>query len=99
MTTIYHAAMMDAETGGNQSYDFEAASDLFGMPARHIVDTFIGSLNGYGDQAAPLSYELDSAVIKAEKHVVMATGSLNVGHGGIPFLVMISPAVRKEPTA
>jgi hypothetical protein len=97
MTTTYHAAMMDAETGGNQSYHFEAAADLFCMPVRHIVDAFIGSLNGYGERAGPLSYELDSAVIKHEKQVVMATGSLNIGHGGIPFLVMISPVERQHP--
>lgn len=97
MTTTYHAAMMDAETGGNQSYHFEAASDLFFQPVRDIVDAFIGSLDRYGGRAAPLSYELDSAVVKLEKQVVMATGSLNIGHDGIPFLVMISPAERKAP--
>ncbi len=97
MTTTYYAAMMDAETGGNQSYQFEAAPDLFSRPARDIVDAFIGSLDCYGGRAAPLAYELDSAVVKSDKQVVMATGLLDVGIGGIPFLLMISPAPRKAP--
>jgi hypothetical protein len=97
MTTTYHAAMMDAETGGNHSYHFEAATDLFRLPARDIVDAFIASLEQYGGRPSPIPYELDSAVVKPEKQVVMATGSLSIGAGGIPFLVMISPAARDVP--
>ena len=96
MTATYRAAMMDAETGGTQTYQFEAASELFRMSANDIVDAFISSLNGYGDTPAPLSYELNSAINKYEKQVVMATGSLIVGGGEIPFLVMISPDIRNR---
>ena len=94
MTTTYVAAMMDAESGGNQHYQFEAAADLFGKPADDIVETFMNSLDGQVDRPAPLSYELNSVIKKRQKQVVMATGSLIFGHGEIPFLVMISPAVR-----
>ncbi len=93
MTATYLAAMMDAETGGNQSYEFEAASDLFRRPADDIVDAFISSLDGFGDNPAPLAYELNSAVKK--KQVVMATGALQLDRGEIPFLLMISPADKE----
>ncbi len=92
MTVTYLAAILDAETGGNQSYEFEAAPDLFHRPADDIVDAFISSLDGFGDNPAPLAYELNSAIKKPEQQVVMATGSLHVVHGDIPFLLMISPA-------
>ena len=96
MTATYRADMMDSESGVSQSYQFEAASDLFRKPADDIVNTFISSLDDYGDSPGPLFYELNSAIKKDEKQVVMATGSLHVEHGEIPFLVMISPVVRNE---
>jgi len=98
MTATYLAAIMDAETGGNQNYQFEAESDLFRRPADDIVDAFIHSMDGYGNNPGPLSYELNSAVKKSAQQVVMATGSLHVGSGEIPFLLMISPADKKEAT-
>ncbi|HUO45061.1 MAG TPA: hypothetical protein VMT94_09175 [Burkholderiales bacterium] len=98
MTATYLAAMMDAETGSNQSYQFEGEPDLFHKPADDIVDAFIQSLDGFGDNPAPLSYELNSAIKKSEKQVVLATGSLHVERGEIPFLLLISPA-REEKTA
>ena len=96
MPATYLAAIMDAETGGNQDYQFEASSDLFSRPADDIVDVFISSLDGYGDNPAPLSYELNSAIKKPEQQVVLATGSLHVDRGEIPFLLMISPADKEE---
>ena len=97
MTATYHAAMMDAATGGSQNYDFEADADLFLKPADDIVHTFICALEGYGENVAPpLSYELNSALKKLDKQVVMATGSIHSGHGDIPFLLMISPAAGRE---
>jgi hypothetical protein len=99
MAAIYHAAIMDAETGGNSSHKFEAAADLFSLPPRDIVDAFITSLDAYGKQVRPLAYELDSAILKREKQVVMATGSLGAGADGIPFVLIISPLERKHATA
>ena len=94
MPTIYLAALMDAETGGSQGYTFEGDADLFRKPAHDIVDAFIDSLRGDGGRLAPLDYELNSAIKKQQKQVVMATGSLIFSRGEIPFLVMISPAAR-----
>ena len=96
MTATYLAAMMDAETGGSQDYEFEAAPDLFHRPADDIVGAFINSLDGYGDNPAPLAYELNSAIKKPELQVVMATGTLQLDRGEIPFLLMISPADKEE---
>ena len=94
MTTTYVAAMMDAESGGNQNYTFEAADDLFGKPAHDIVSAFMTSVTAGGERPLHLSYELNSVIKKRQKQVVMATGSLVFGHGEIPFLLMISPANR-----
>jgi hypothetical protein len=96
MTTTYRADVMDADSGGNGSYRFEAASGLFGMPARDIVDTFMRSLTHYRETPAPLTYELDSAIKKPEKQIVMATGSITRERGSIPFLLMISPIEQGE---
>ena len=94
VTVTYRAAMLDAETGSNETYQFEAAADLFTRPADDIVDTFIGHLNDTGSDSHPLAYELNSAVKKTDKQVVMATGSLIRDKGEIPFLLMISPEMR-----
>ncbi len=90
MTTTYHAALMDASTGGRRSYAFEAPADLFHRSASDIVDKFIDSLEGFGTEAALLFYELDSAVMKRDSQVVLATGSFDTRRGAIPFAVMIS---------
>lgn len=88
----YRAALMDASGGGNRSYAFEAPADLFRLPASDIVERFIDSLHGAHGVAPLLFYELDSAVLKRDEQIVMATGSLDLGRGGIPFALMISPA-------
>jgi hypothetical protein len=94
VTVTYRAAMLDAETGSNETYKFEAAADLFSKPADDIVGSFIEHLNGASREANPLAYELNSAVKKSDKQVVMATGSLIRDKGEIPFLLMISPEAR-----
>ena len=98
MTATYHATMMDAGTGGSNQYSFEAAADLFNRPADDVVGAFIGSLRDEAGRPRPLEYELNSAIKKRQKQVVMASGSLIFSHGEIPFLVMISPAQRNGET-
>jgi hypothetical protein len=98
MTTAnYCAALLDAETGANESYRFEAESDLFRMPADEIIHAFINYLNAGKYTDSPVGYELNSALKKDDKQVVMATGSLLIGKGEIPFLLMISPDPRPSP--
>ncbi len=93
-TANYRAALLDAETGANESYQFEAESDLFRMPADDIIHVFIKYLNSGKYTESPIGYELNSAVKKSDKLVVMATGSLLIERGEIPFLLMISPDPR-----
>jgi hypothetical protein len=42
-----------------------------------------------------MSCQLDSAIVKKDKGILLATGSLILGRGDIPFLVMISPQNRQ----
>lgn len=95
-STTYCAAWMDAETGGNKTFEFEAKADLFEMPASDIVDIFIKYLEDEKSYSSPISYQLDSAINKKNKEIVLATGSLILGRGEIPFLLMISPQIRKS---
>ena len=98
MTTAnYRAALLDAESGANESYQFEAESDLFTLPADEIIHVFVNYLNAHDYSKRQVGYELNSAIKKSDKQVVMATGSLLIGKGEIPFLLMISPDPRPEP--
>jgi len=95
-SVTYCAALLDAETGGNETYEFKAKADLFGMTARDIVDAFIKYLDTESSYPSPMSYELNSAVKTKNKKIVMATGSLISAKGEIPFLLMISPQIRER---
>jgi hypothetical protein len=92
----YCAAWIDAETGGNETYVFEAKTNLFDMPVSDIIDIFIRHLDSEGGYPSPMSYELDSAVHKKDKKIVLATGSLILAMGEIHFLLMISPQIRGQ---
>ena len=94
-STTYIAAMMDAETGGSANYSFEASMDLLDMPASEIIDTFIKHLDSEGTYPSPMSCQLDSAIFKKDKRIMLATGSLILSRGEIPFLLMISPKIRQ----
>jgi hypothetical protein len=89
---------MDAETGGNENYAFNAAPDLFELPAETIVERFIRHLESTDTHPAPISYALDSAVKKKDNRFVLATGSLVLAKGEIPFLLMISSAAAAATT-
>jgi hypothetical protein len=82
---------MSADTGASQVYGFEAESDLFRRPAKRIVHTFMDHMKGEMQWTNPPSYRLDSATKKTRKQVVMATGSLLLEKGELPFLLLISP--------
>src|SRR5262245_7873447 len=97
MDTQFSAAFMSAETGGTATYEFQAETDLFSQTAEAIVRRFMEHMNGHVDWEHPLSYDLDSAVKKPDKHIVLATGSLVLRKGELPFLLMISPQRRPAP--
>ncbi len=94
-SATYCAVWMDAETGGNETYEFEAKTGLFEMPASDIIDVFIKHLDSEGGYPSPMTYQLDSAVNKMNKKIVLATGSLILARGEVPFLLMISPRIRQ----
>ena len=99
MDAPFRAAFMAADTGASANYEFEADSSLFHQPADAIVRTFMERMNGKVDWERPLTYELDSAVKKTDKQVVLATGSLLLEKGELPFLLMISPEQRPPAAA
>lgn len=86
----FNAALMDAESGGNEHYRFEDVPELFELPADSIVERFIRHLESTGVHPEPIDYALDSAVKKKHDRFVLATGSLVLAKGEIPFLLMIS---------
>jgi hypothetical protein len=94
MNSSFRAALMDAETGASQNYDFTAESGLFQKPAKHIVRTFMQYMAKHQSWHHPPSYRINSAVKKPKKKVVMATGSLVLAKGELPFLLMIAPSSR-----
>jgi hypothetical protein len=94
MSASFHAALMSAESGGSQVYDFTADSGLFRKPAKHIVKIFMEFLSTQQDWHRPPTYKINSVVKKTKKQVVMATGSLVLAKGELPFLLMISPGNR-----
>lgn len=91
MANVTHnAALMDAESGGNEHYSFEDVPELFELPADSIVERFIRHLEFTGAHPEPIDYALDSAVKKKDNRFVLATGSLVLAKGEIPFLLMIA---------
>lgn len=88
------ASMMDAETGGNASYSFEAPVDLLDLPTPEVIATFIKNLSNVKEYSSLLTFHIEHSVKKHEKKVLLATGSLVLSNGEIPFLLMISPKNR-----
>lgn len=92
--TLFRATLMSADTGASQVYDFKADAGLFRKPARQIVRAFMDHMNAGRDWARAPSYKLNSTTKKPRKQVVMATGSLVLEKGELPFLLLISPEPR-----
>ncbi len=98
MDASFRATLMSADTGASQVYDFKADAGLFSKPARQIVRAFMNHMNQVNAERVWIrkpAYKLDSATKKTRKQVVMATGSLLLHKGELPFLVMISPEPRE----
>jgi hypothetical protein len=87
----YHARMLDAETGGEGSYDFEGPQDLMSRTADEIVTVFFDHveqkiLHHHTD------WEVNGIMKNRERRVVTAMGSLlaNGDEPPLPFLLLIS---------
>jgi hypothetical protein len=91
MDVPFRATLMSADTGASEVYGFQAESDLFRRPAKRIVRAFMDHMTAERRWTHAPSYKLDSATKKGKKQVVMATGSLLLEKGELPFLLMISP--------
>lgn len=91
MESSFRATLMSADTGASQVYSFKADAGLFRKPARQIVRAFMEHMRSDPSWANTPSYKLTSATKKAKNRVVMATGSLLVQKGELPFLLMVSP--------
>ena len=87
----YFARIMDAQTGGEGAYEFEAADDLMGRTGDEIVNTFFDAVDHdvLHDHA---DWELNGVVNSRERRIVTAIGALipKKNEPPIPFMLMIS---------
>jgi hypothetical protein len=93
----FHAQMIDAETGGEGNYRFEAAADLMNQTGDEIVTVFFNQveselLRGHAD------WELNGVMNNRDRRVVTAMGSLipEKNDPPLPFLLMISERNPRE---
>ena len=84
------AFMIDARSGAQTEYRFEAEPDVFQQPADEAVEEFFAYLNETHYIERPIQYELNSAFSNKELQVVTALGSLILSNEDVPFMVMIS---------
>ena len=86
----FYARMMDASTGGEGRYSFEASDDLLQRPADEAVDLFF-------DHVAAevldnkVDWELNGVMRTHNRNIITAMGSfLHDDDPPVPFLLMIS---------
>jgi len=93
--TTYYAQMLDAETGGEGSYRFEAAEDLMQQTADEIVTVFFDCV---GDAVLKhhADWELNGVMKNHDRDVVAAMGSLipEKNEPSLPFVLVISSRGR-----
>ena len=88
----YRARMMDAATGGEGVYDFDALDDLFGKSPIKIINAFIDHVDRKLFPHQHIDVELNAAMKNDEHQVVTGMGKLVLEHQPpLPFLVMIAP--------
>jgi len=89
----YIARIMDAETGGENTYHFEGPDDLLDQTPMRIVRTFFESIEKSMFPHEHLDYEINTAHKRKEHNVVLITGSYHLHSGDdLPFLMMIARA-------
>jgi len=86
------AVIMDYAGEGENTYEFEAADNIFEQPADEIVEAFMRHIDSLKILTEPVRYELNGATRYADKKLVSAMGSLLLRDGArLPFVMMISP--------
>ena len=95
--TSFQARMMDAATGGEAVYAFEAEADLVHDTPVRIIRKFMEHVHHDLIPETYKDYELNAAFKNQEAQVVTGLGSLILQHKPpIPFAVMISPSRNGE---
>lgn len=88
----YQATMVDAETGGHNTYDFEARDDLFADTPVRITRAFMEYVDRTLFPKQHIDYEINATFKDSEHQVVTTIGVLLFDHGGrLPFMMMIAP--------
>ena len=90
--TQYTARMMDAVSGGEGRYDFDADDGLLDRTPVRVVRAFMDHVDKDLFPTIHVDYELNAAFANREHHrVVTAMGTLiHDGDPPTPFLLMIS---------
>lgn len=87
----FTARMLDADTGGEGVYQFEAPDDLLARTPARVVGQFMAQVDRSLLPHEHVDYELNASMKNAEKGVVTAMGSLILERQPpIPFLLMIA---------
>ena len=89
----YVGRIMDAVTGGEGRYQFEAGDKLLKKTPVRVVKTFMEEVAMTKSQHEIEDFEINAAFKNTEHGVVTCMGSLILENGGrLPFLLMVSPA-------
>lgn len=91
-TAKYKATIMDAETGAENTYEFEAEPDLFDKPRAKLIEAFMSYVDHVELPKEDIGYDIVSAFKDRERKVVTCIGTMRLHGGDIPFMAMISAA-------
>jgi len=89
--TTYYARLLDAETGGEGSYEFDGPQDLMQRTADEIVSIFFDHAESQVLKGR-VDWEINGVFKNRERRIVTAMGSLIPGKDepALPFLLLIS---------
>ena len=91
---IYRARMLDAETGQDGTYEFEAHDDLMNDTPVRVVRAFFEHVDRAAFPTKHVDYEINAAFKNRERRIVTCMGSLHF-EGDVPpapFLLMVAQA-------
>lgn len=93
----YQATMVDAETGGHETYYFESRDDLFKDTPVRITRAFMEYVDRTLFPKQHIDYEINATFKDSEHAVVTTIGVLLFEHDGrLPFMMMITPKHAPE---
>ncbi len=88
----YKAVMFDAETGAQNTYEFDAPDDMMQRPRMKLVEAFMEYVDHVELPKEDVGYDVQTVLKNHEQGVVTVVGLLRLAHGDIPFMAMISKA-------